>query len=246
MKQVKLINTENKFALVDDEDYEKVSKYNWIIDRGYVSRTYKRRNQRLGKFILGIGSEVILRYKNGNGLDNTKENLVIYAKTQIKEEGGLVYIYFRNGKIAFTDKKNTDIVNKFYWQITKDNYVNYEINRKGLKRKKVFLHTVLMNPPEGLTVDHINRNPLDNRLCNLRVCTKAENMRNAGKRSIISKSVYKGITPKRGGWEAYVCYNRKRYYAGWSKIEEIAAAMYDKKAIELHKEFASLNFPNGK
>lgn len=37
------------------------------------------------------------------------------------------------------------------------------------------LHRYLLNPSKGLTVDHINRNPLDNRRCNLRICTQFEN-----------------------------------------------------------------------
>lgn len=36
-----------------------------------------------------------------------------------------------------------------------------------------------MNPPEGMVVDHKNHNPLDNRRCNLRVCTQSQNGMNA-------------------------------------------------------------------
>lgn len=40
------------------------------------------------------------------------------------------------------------------------------------------LYRYLLNPSKGLTVDHINRNPLDNRRCNLRICTQFENNQN--------------------------------------------------------------------
>lgn len=40
------------------------------------------------------------------------------------------------------------------------------------------LHNFLMNPPQGLYVDHINRNTLDNRRENLRIVTHAENCMN--------------------------------------------------------------------
>ena len=40
------------------------------------------------------------------------------------------------------------------------------------------MHRYLLNPPRGLTIDHINRNPLDNRKCNLRVCTQFINNQN--------------------------------------------------------------------
>jgi hypothetical protein len=40
------------------------------------------------------------------------------------------------------------------------------------------LHRLLTGAPEGLVVDHLNRNPLDNRRANLRVVTQAENATN--------------------------------------------------------------------
>ena len=40
------------------------------------------------------------------------------------------------------------------------------------------LHREIMNPPEGMVIDHKNHNPLDNRRDNLRICTQAENTRN--------------------------------------------------------------------
>ena len=44
-----------------------------------------------------------------------------------------------------------------------------------------YLHRRITGAPKGLEVDHINRNPLDNRKSNLRVCTHAENMKNRRK-----------------------------------------------------------------
>lgn len=47
-----------------------------------------------------------------------------------------------------------------------------------IKGKKIYLHRFLMNSPEGLIVDHINHQTLDNRRENLRVVTHSENMKN--------------------------------------------------------------------
>lgn len=44
--------------------------------------------------------------------------------------------------------------------------------------KKIYLHRFLMDSPEGLIVDHINHQTLDNRRENLRVVTHSENMKN--------------------------------------------------------------------
>jgi HNH endonuclease/AP2 domain len=40
------------------------------------------------------------------------------------------------------------------------------------------LHRQIMNSPENMCIDHINRHPFDNRIDNLRITTHKENMRN--------------------------------------------------------------------
>lgn len=45
------------------------------------------------------------------------------------------------------------------------------------------LHRVLINCPDHLQVDHISRDPLDNRKSNLRICTCQENAQNRGVKS---------------------------------------------------------------
>ena len=40
------------------------------------------------------------------------------------------------------------------------------------------LHRMIMAPASGQVVDHINGDTLDNRRCNLRVCTQADNLKN--------------------------------------------------------------------
>jgi len=44
------------------------------------------------------------------------------------------------------------------------------------------IHRLIMNPPKGMDVDHINRNMLDNRRCNLRICDRSHNNMNRMKR----------------------------------------------------------------
>lgn len=49
-------------------------------------------------------------------------------------------------------------------------------------KKNIKLSRLIMNAPEEMDVDHINRNPLDNRKCNLRVCDRTQNNANRNKR----------------------------------------------------------------
>lgn len=110
------------------------------------------------------------------------------------------------------------------------------------KRKLIPIHR-LVYPNNPFFVDHKDRNPLNNCRENLRVCTHAENMRNRENRKINKTSRYKGVyKPKRyKKWVAYICCDRKIYRIGVFEKEEDAAEAYNKKALELHGEFASLN-----
>lgn len=101
-------------------------------------------------------------------------------------------------------------------------------------------HRLLM---EGKEIDHINGDPLDNRLCNLRSVTHAENMRNVKKRSGTS-SKYKGVSwcKLTNTWYCYINVDGKRIKIGRFIDEEEAGRAYDERAKELHGEFAVLNF----
>jgi hypothetical protein len=65
------------------------------------------------------------------------------------------------------------------------------------KSKVLYLHRLIVNAPKGLTVDHIDRNALNNMRQNLRICTQALNNQNK-KKSSRSKAFLKGLTIKRG------------------------------------------------
>jgi len=105
------------------------------------------------------------------------------------------------------------------------------------------MHRLIMNAPEGLVVDHIDRNGLNNRKCNLRLCTKAQNVQNSRPRRNRS-SKYKGVfwNKLNKKWSASIHKGDKRIYLGGFDDEIEAALAYDRKAAELFGEFAYLNF----
>ena len=71
------------------------------------------------------------------------------------------------------------------------------------KKKRIVLARILTDAPSGLDVDHINRNPLDNRMSNLRIVTKFGNMQNHPQNR--NKNGFKGVLygPNRRGKRKY-------------------------------------------
>ena len=93
---------------------------------------------------------------------------------------------------------------------------------------------------EGLQVDHINRDKLDNRRENLRPATNSQNQVNMPPKR--GKS-FKGteLVPS-GRFRARGCLNYKQVYIGTFDTEAEAARAYDAWATIAHGEFAWLNF----
>ena len=112
---------------------------------------------------------------------------------------------------------------------------------RKVNRRPVLMHRVIAQPTDGLCVDHINRDGLDNRRSNLRICTHAENMRNR-KAQRNAASPYKGVFEERNRWRARIEANGRQHNLGLHDTQEAAALAYDEAARELHGAFARTNF----
>lgn len=133
-----------------------------------------------------------------------------------------------NGE-CLIDKEDYEVVSQFKWYIASHGYVRRSSD-------KIYLHRFLMGSPEKLTVDHINRNKLDNRKSNLRICTQKENNRNRSKFKDKS-STYLGVTKIDDYWRVTV--HNKVIGHFWD--EEDAAIIYNRKVKELSCDFSLLN-----
>ena len=105
------------------------------------------------------------------------------------------------------------------------------------------MHRVILNTPMGMDTDHINGNGLDNRRCNLRICTHAENISNQRKYSNTMLSKFKGVSwdKSRNRWIVYIGVHPKRIFLGRFKTEIDAAIAYDNAARKYFGEFACTN-----
>lgn len=90
---------------------------------------------------------------------------------------------------------------------------------------KEYLHRLIMEPPKGKVVDHINRNPLDNRRMNLRVVTIQQNLRNQKRPNNTSGQNGVSFNKLSNRWEAYITTDYKRRNLGlFDKLEDAIKA----------------------
>lgn len=102
-------------------------------------------------------------------------------------------------------------------------------------------------------IDHINGDPTDNRIANLRSCAQWQNAQNRGasktSKPSSTSSMYCGVRQRTPGkWVAMIwAYNVKSkksvpHWVGSYDTEVAAAKAYDEAALRLHGDFAKLNF----
>ncbi|WAL81350.1 HNH endonuclease signature motif containing protein [Pandoraea sp. XJJ-1] len=111
-----------------------------------------------------------------------------------------------------------------------DGYMQICINKKNLRLHRVIW--ILVNGDAPFEhIDHINGNPTDNRLENLRAVTSRENMKNKP-RSTNNTSGHIGVTWNRSvnKWQAQIGYSRRSFHLGL--FDELAAAVEARKAAE--------------
>lgn len=141
---------------------------------------------------------------------------------------------------------------QLYWKVTRNNYVPKGtkagcLDTKGylsvrINRKKHMLHRVIFLMHKGYLpeyLDHINGNPLDNRIENLREATMAQNNYNK-KMPKTNTSGFKNVfydkdTKK---WRVRINVNGVKVHFGYHKDLEVAKRVAIEAREKLHKEFA--------
>ncbi len=151
------------------------------------------------------------------------------------------------GHYAIVDDIDYEEFSSYEWHLSSSGYAR-RIDRSRWRENVseiIFLHKVVANATKGQQIDHINRNKLDNRRCNLRLCNSSENMQNRKKHHIKSNSIYasKYTGVKRHGkkWLSRIHKDNRCIHIGLYVTEEEAALAYNQKALELFGENAYVN-----
>jgi len=148
-------------------------------------------------------------------------------------------IHLSNSLFVTVDAADYKTLSEYRWYASRHGRQVYAICRRNGKER--YMHRMIALPRRGYVVDHIDHNGLNNCRSNLRVCTRQQNHANRGPLGGTSRFV--GVFRYRDRWQAGIVYHAKHYYIGVFDDEVQAAKARDRKAYELHGEFAYLNFP---
>ena len=153
------------------------------------------------------------------------------------------------GRFALVDRVWLEELSKYKWHFDTDGYATTtkhspECNGTCIKGicRKIFMHRIIAGTPREMVTDHINRDKLDNRGLNLRICTRQENYFNR-KLDIRNKSGYRGVCFDKVNkkWKAYIQTGKRWVNLGRYDNKIDAARAFNEAAVKLMGNFVNLN-----
>jgi HNH endonuclease len=142
------------------------------------------------------------------------------------------------GKFTKVDDDDFELVSQYSWYENEGYAITY------CKGKRIRMHRLIMNAPDGVDVDHRDQDKLNNQKYNLRFCTTTQNNRNVRLHKN-NTTGYKGVSiePSTGYFRPNVYKDGVAISFGNFKDIHHAALARDLWAVDLYGEFASTNFP---
>lgn len=174
-------------------------------------------------------------------------SLMLINNYTVKGDIAIITIISKFGEHnVLIDRTSLDIVRAYKWRLCprRDKTGKFYVVRSGAtNRRSIYLHRFIIGEKsiEGLEVDHINGNPLDNRRRNLRIATRKQNSCNVTINRSNNKTGYKGVSKWRGKYQAYIFLNGRNKFICYSNDPKTAARAYNREAKRIFGEFANLN-----
>ncbi|MFJ6264221.1 hypothetical protein [Lysinibacillus xylanilyticus] len=231
VKEIPLQN--GMVALVDDEDFERVSCYSWRVSKNketnlQVSNETTGKKIILSRFILNIKEDVVVTFKNKNQLDLRKSNLCVIGVSDQK-------------RMAKGARGSSSKYKGVYWNKRLERWVaniSFEGKKKSLGQF-VDEDDAALAYNDGVMkywggIGYLNVIGEDNSAEKIEI---EQSNRERCKRE--NKLGYRGIRKSGNKYESII----SRKYLGTFLTKEQAAKAYDQKAFELYSDKAILNFP---
>lgn len=158
--------------------------------------------------------------------ENSREMRRKHNEYCFKDDYVIGYTNNTGEPFAF-DTSLFDLVSQYCWY-SEHGYIQ---TSPSYKTQKVYLHRLITNAEEAKSVDHINHDTRDNRLCNLRVTTPGNNTRNR-KPGTSNVSGVSGVRWNAANqtWDAQIGIDYKVIHLGCFKI--LSDAIAARKAAE--------------
>jgi hypothetical protein len=159
------------------------------------------------------------------------------------EDPAIRFIGLTKGQVAIVDEDDYERMMQWSWYAcwqegVQSFYAQRSARIDGRKTSHL-MHREIMQPGEGLDVDHRYSITLDNRKSQLRVATTAQSLHNSRHR-INNTSGFKGVSfaKDRAKFRAFIKWEGRSLALGAFDTAEEAHDVYMRKATELYGEFA--------
>lgn len=257
MKEIPL--TQGQVALVDDADYDWLSKYNWHLKRDKSHTCYAERcintpqgwrKMRMHREIMNAPKGMEIDHKDHNGLNNQRENLRICTRSQNSFNQRSITSPSKRSKYRGVTLNNT-LHNKWTAYIRNNGtYLSLGTFASEIEAALAFDAMAIQTRGEFAATNF----PRQDTLSYLRLSPQISRSRAP---RYVSK--FQGVSWRKDAklWHSQIIVNRKNIHLGYFKSkmildspipydagERLAAMAYDEAAIKYHGQGAKLNFPN--
>ena len=154
-------------------------------------------------------------------------------------------ISLTQGQVAIVDTQDYERLAAFKWCATKRSKepspYAMRSDVSGGKKKSIYMAREIMGfPSNGLLVDHINHDTLDNRRDNLRIATPEQNRHNSRGQQL-SSTKYKGVFEVKykiiNRFKSSIVVNGVRKFLGYFPTPELASEAYETEAKNMQGDF---------
>jgi len=166
------------------------------------------------------------------------KNKKLYNKYKIIKNNVVEMVASNVNEKFYIDLLDFNKIKKHTWRKNNWGYICTTVIENN-KKKSVFLHRLIMDFPDKI-IDHIDRNPLNNKRSNLRLVTRKQNQHNFSK-SYDNTSGYIGVCKceDKIKWRARIVANGKEYRLGrFENKEEAIMARLKAELKYFGKDFA--------